>query len=334
MKLHHLRDLVAIAQHGSIRGAARHLGTVQPTLTRSLSELERELGTPLFERHSKGMILTPLGQTFLTRAAAILNDVRKAADEVEQMKGNMIGEVTVGLSIAAHLRLLPKALPPFRQRFPKVRLHVIEGFYPTLETQLKDGSVDFYVGPDPGLKLPSALRKEPMLSGDRAVLCRTGHPLAKSTSLNQLVGAEWITTSITLKAESELGDLFKRHKLAKPTLAMQTQSALTLLTCLANSDLLAMAPTQWVESPFANHVITTIQIREELTPASIIAVTRSDSPLSPAADFLLDLMRRIAGREVPALSKAISTKTSTTSGHRPRSLRPVDVIVGSKSPLR
>lgn len=315
MKLDHLRDLVAIAQDGSIRGAARRLGAVQPTLTRSLSELERELNTPLFQRHSKGMILTPLGQAFLTRAAAILNDVRKAADEVEQLKGNMIGEVTVGLSIAAHLRLLPKALQPFRQRFPKVRLHVIEGFYPTLEAELKDGSVDFYVGPDPGLKLPSALRKEPMMSGDRAVLCRNGHPLAKSTSLNQLVGAEWITTSITPKAESELGDLFKRYKLAKPTLAMQTQSALTLLTCLANSDLLAMAPTQWVESPFANHVITTILIREELTPASIIAVSRSDSPLSPAALFLLDLMRRIAGRDVPAISKAISAKVITTSRH-------------------
>ena len=117
---------------------------------------------------------------------------------------------------------------------------------------------------------------------------------------------KWITTSITLKAESELGDLFKRYKLPKPTLAMQTQSALTLLTCLANSDLLAMAPTQWVESPFANHIITTIPIREELTPASIIAVTRTESPLSPAAGFLFDLMRRIAGREGPSKQKAAS----------------------------
>ena len=306
MKLQHLRDLVAIAQHGSIRGAARHLGTVQPTLTRSLSELERELGTSLFERHSKGVILTPLGLVFVTRATAILHDVRRASDEVEQLKGNMVGEVTVGLSIAAHLRLLPKALPSFRQRFPRVRLHVIEGFYPTLEADLKDGSVDFYVGPDPGLKLPSALRKEFLLTGDRAVLCRTGHPLAKSTQLKQLVDAEWITTSITLKAESELGDLFKRYKLPKPTLAMQSQSALTLLTCLGNSDLLAMAPTQWVESPFANRVITTIPIREELTPASIIAVTRADSPLAPAAGFLLDLMRRIAGRDGPSRQRATS----------------------------
>jgi len=211
--------------------------------------------------------------------------------------------VTVGLSIAAHLRLLPKALRPFRRRFSKTHLHIIEGFYPTLESGLKDGSIDFYIGPDPGLRLPSALQKETLMSGGRAVLCRAGHPLVKSTSLKQLAGAEWITTSITLRAESEIGDLFKRYKLPEPTLVLQSQSALTLLTCLANSDLLAMAPPQWVDSPFATRVLSTIPVREELSAASIIAVTRSDSPLAPAAGFLLDLMRRIAGRETYGISR-------------------------------
>jgi LysR family transcriptional regulator, regulator of abg operon len=296
MKLQHLRDLVAIAEQGSIRGAARRLGTVQPTLTRSLSELERELGAPLFERRSKGMVVTPLGQAFLGRATAILNDVRRAKDEFEQLRGNAVGLVTIGLSIAAHLRLLPKALRQFRQRYPKVRLRIIEGFYPTLESDLKEGSVDFYIGPDPGLTLPPMLQKKTILSGGRAVLCRAKHPLANATSLKQLVHAEWITTSITLRAESEIGDLFKRHGLPEPILALQSQSALTLLTCLANSDLLAMAPEQWVESPFANRILSTILVKEELSAASIIVVTRSDSPLAPAAGFLLDLMKRIAGR--------------------------------------
>jgi len=176
-----------------------------------------------------------------------------------------------------------------------VRLHIIEGFYPTLEADLKEGAVDFYIGPDPGLELPSELHKEMILSGGRAVLCRANHPLATARSLKQLTDAEWITTSITLKAETELGDLFKRYGLPEPILALQSQSALTLLTCLANSDLLAMAPRQWVESPFANHVLTTIPVKEELSAASIICVTRSESPLAPAAGYLLDLMKRVAG---------------------------------------
>lgn len=297
MKLHHLRDLVAIAEEGSLRGAARRLGTVQPTLTRSLSELERELGAPLFERRSKGMVVTPLGEAFLRRATAILNDVRRATDEFKQLKGNAVGQVTIGLSIAAHLRLLPPALRQFRQRYPKVRLRIIEGFYPTLESDLKEGAVDFYIGPDPGQNLPAVLEKETILSGGRAVLCRAKHPLAHATSLKQLVHAEWITTSITLRAESEIGDLFRRYGLPEPILALQSQSALTLLTCLANSDLLAMAPEQWVESPFANRVLSTIRVKEELSAASIIVVTRSESPLTPAAGFLLDLMRRAAGHQ-------------------------------------
>jgi DNA-binding transcriptional LysR family regulator len=142
MKLQNLRDVVAIAEQGSLRGAARRLGTVQPTLTRSLSELERELGAPLFERCSKGMMVTPLGQAFVRRATAILNDVRRAQEEFEQLRGNAVGLVTIGLSIAAHLQLLPKTLQQFRQRYPKVRLRIIEGFYPTLESNLKEGDVD------------------------------------------------------------------------------------------------------------------------------------------------------------------------------------------------
>ncbi|AMN44548.1 LysR substrate-binding domain-containing protein [Rhodoplanes sp. Z2-YC6860] len=296
MKLAQLSYVAAIAERGSLRAAARHLGVAQPAFSRSIAELERELGAPLFERRAKGMVATPLGEAFAKRAAAILNDIERAKDEFAQLQGHAVGRVTVGLSIAAHLRLLPKALRPFRNRYPKVRLRIIEGLYPTLAPGLLDGSVDFYVGPDPGLKLPQTLRKEMVLSGERAVLCRIGHPMENVTSLKQLGGAEWITTSITPRAESELGDLFKRYRLPAPTVALQSQSALTLLTCLTNSDLLAMAPAQWTTSPIANRLLTTIPVKEQLFAAPIIAVTRSDVPLAPAAIALLDVLKRVAGQ--------------------------------------
>jgi LysR family transcriptional regulator, regulator of abg operon len=294
VKLSHFRSAAAIAEHGSLRAAARHLGIAQPTLTRGLSELEREIGATLFERRSRGMIATPLGEAFVKRATAILNDVRRAQEEVEQLRGNTVGEMTVGLSIAAHLWLLPKVLEPFRRRFANVHLHIVEGFYPTLEQGLQDGTVDFYVGPDPGLRLPRTLRKDTLFAGRRAVLCRLKHPLARATSLKELVDSEWITTSITPKAEKELGALFKRHGLAEPKLVLRSQSALTLLTCLAHSDLLAMAPAQWTLTPFANRILTAIPVTEELSAPPIIAVRRADVPPSPAAGYLIDLIERAA----------------------------------------
>ena len=294
MKLNQLRAVVAVAEHGSLRAAARSLDTAQPTLTRSLSELERELGAPLFERRSRGMVETALGRVFVRRALGILNDVRRAREEFDQLRGSTGGTVTVGLSIAAHFSLLPKALRPFRRQFPNVHLHVIEGFYPTLEHSLQDGSVDFAIGPDPGLRLPAILRKEMLLQNRRAVICRTKHPLLRARSLRELVDAEWISTSITPRAENEIGDVFRFYGLPEPKLALRSQSALTLLTCLAHSDLLAMAPTQWLESALANRLLTTINVKEELAAPPLIVVTRSDVPLVPAADFLLTLLRRAA----------------------------------------
>ena len=299
MKLNHFRTAAAIAEHGSLRAAARNLGVAQPSLTRGLSELEREIGAPLFERRSKGMIATPLGEAFVRRATAILNDVRRAQEEVEQLRGNAVGQLTVGLSIAAHLWLLPKVLEPFRRRFAHVHLTIIEGFYPTLEQHLQNGSIDFYVGPDPGQKLPRVLRKDTLFAGRRTVLCRAKHPLARAKSLSELTDAEWITTSITPTADKELGDLFRRYDLSEPKLALRSQSALTLLTCLAHSDLLAMAPAQWTMAPFANRVLAAIPVKEELSAPSIIAVRRAAMPPSPAAGYLIDLIERVAGNIAP-----------------------------------
>ena len=292
MKLQNFREVVAVAEQGSIRAAARFLSVSQPGLTRSLAELERQLGGPLFERRARGVVPTLLGQAFIRRAASILHEVRRTREEMEQLCGLTTGTVTAGLSIAAHLALLPPALVPFRKRYPDTKLHIIEGFYPTLELGLRNGGVDFYIGVDPGRKVAPELSRELVSANRRAVLCRSGHPLASVTSLAQLCKAEWATTSITAEAGDELGAIFKQHKLPPPNLVLRSQSALTLMTCLLHSDLLAMVPVQWNEAALTHGLLTTVPIAEELLALPIVAITRSDLPLTPAATHLLDLLKR------------------------------------------
>lgn len=296
MKLDHFDEVVAIAERGSMRAAARHLQIAQPALTRSLALLERELGAPLFERRARGVVATPLGEAFVARARSILTEIRRTREEVEQLRGAGTGTVTVGLSIAAHLALLPPSLRPFRTRYPDIRLHIIEGFYPTLEERLRDGTVDFYIGPDGGAQPVPQLSREILFHNRRIVLCRAGHPLAAATSLRELVGQDWVTTSITADASDEINAFFARHDLPAPRLAVRSQSALTLLTCLANSDLLAMVPAQWERFEMTGKALITIKVEEELTAPPLVLVRRSDLPLTPAALHLLDLMRRATSR--------------------------------------
>jgi LysR family transcriptional regulator, regulator of abg operon len=292
VKLNQLRDIVAVAERGSLRAAARHLAVAQPALTRSVRDLERELGAPLFERRARGMSLTAMGVAFVRRANAVLSEVRRAREEVEQLHGGTRGEVVAGLSMVALIALLPKALSLFRARYPNVQLHLIEGWYPTLENALKDGSMDFYVGPEPVQAPPSDLVQELLFENVRIVLARKGHPLNHARSLRQLIDAEWATTSVTFKAEEEFSELFSRFDLPAPRLALRSQSALTLMTSLAASDLLAMVPIQWIQSPWVGDQLARIPIRETLRAPSIVTIRRAGLPLTPAAEYLLDLMRR------------------------------------------
>ena len=326
MKLSQLRAVVAVAEHGSLRAAARSLDTAQPTLTRSLPELERELGAPLFERRSRGMVETALGRAFVRRAVTILNDVRRARDEFDQLRGSTGGTVTIGLSIAAHFSLLPKALLPFRRQFPNVHLHIIEGFYPTLEHGLQDGTIDLSIGPDPGLRLPTILRKETLLRNRRAVICRSKHPLLHARSLRELVDAEWISTSITPRAENEIGDLFRCYGLPEPKLALRSQSALTLLTCLANSDLLAMAPTQWLESALANRVADHDQRQGRARGAAADRRDAIGRAIGPGGGFpahIVQACRRRDGRQA-------CTRNQWEPGQEP--LETKRVIAAAQSP--
>jgi len=85
LKLDQFRDVVAIAECGSMRAAARHLHGAQPVLARNLRNLEREIGGKLFERHARGMMPTPLGDIVIEGARRILDEVRRISD-LTQMK--------------------------------------------------------------------------------------------------------------------------------------------------------------------------------------------------------------------------------------------------------
>jgi DNA-binding MarR family transcriptional regulator/molybdenum-dependent DNA-binding transcriptional regulator ModE len=86
VKLDQFRDVVAIAECGSMRAAARHLHAAQPVLARNLRNLEREIGGKLFERRARGMMPTPRGDIVIEGARRVLEEIRQISD-LAQMAG-------------------------------------------------------------------------------------------------------------------------------------------------------------------------------------------------------------------------------------------------------
>lgn len=294
MKLGQLKHLVAVAELGGLRRAARHLGIAQPAITRSIQELEHELGVTLFERSAAGMTLTPIGEAFVRRSAAVQQELERARDEVNQLKGISAGTVSIGLSTAPHVSMLPMVIAPFRRRYPDVRLRITEGLFPAMEADIRGGSIDFYVGPLAEEHLAGDFISEKLFDNRRVILARRGHPLRHARSLADLGEARWVATSVTLDSEAELGPLFQRHGLPRPVTAVQAQSALSMITVAAASDVLAMLPQQWLGFVRSSRLLVQIKVAEELAAPSICVVSRSRLPLTPVAQHLCDLFRRSA----------------------------------------
>lgn len=245
-------------------------------------------------RHVNGVALTPVGKAFVRRATAIQFELERTKDEIQQLKGMKTGSVAVGLSTAAHVALLPRVLRSFSRSFPDVQLTIVEGLFPAMEADLYDGLIDFYVGPLAEASVSSEFAIEKLFDNRRIVVGRRNHPLAHARSLAELADAKWVTTSVTVSSDAELGPVFARFKLPAPLVVVKVQTGLSLILVAANSDFLAMLPRQWMNFIKSTKLLHHFDVREELVSPSICVVRRARLPLTPVAEHLCDLFRRAA----------------------------------------
>ena len=293
MKFTHLRDLIAVAQQGGLRRAARHLGVAQPGVSRSIRELEHELGATLFERTTTGMVLTPAGEAFCRRGVAIQHELQRACDEVRQLTSVATGVVSVALSTAAHISMLPAVLKPFLRRYANVQLQFTEAVFPEIEANLREGSIDFYVGAVWKQDLSPELSSEKLFDNRSIVMGRQGGPFKDARSLSDLREAKWIISSAASNLAT-MHPVFHSYGLPPPNVAVRARTSMSMITVAASSDLLTMVPQQWLGFARTIGQIARIPLREDLPGPSICIVKKSSLPLTPAAEYLADVFRRAA----------------------------------------
>lgn len=139
MELRHIRYFVAVAESGSVSTAARsRLHTSQPSLSRQLLELEDELGVKLFERRSRGVVLTDPGLVFLERSRRVLKEV----DEAAAAARNTPAVLRLGVLPGLELSTLPRVVELARQQSPDAEIRVMSASSPRLIEELRAGNID------------------------------------------------------------------------------------------------------------------------------------------------------------------------------------------------
>ncbi|NQW80326.1 MAG: LysR family transcriptional regulator, partial [Polaromonas sp.] len=143
MELRQLRYLVRVIELGSISRAALDLELVQSALSQQISRLESELSTRLLQRSSKGVTPTEAGLAFFREAQLVLRHAEQAVRSAQESR--LSGSVSVGMAPTTAAVLGLPLLRAMRERYPDVRLHVVESLSGHLTAMLNARQLDLAI---------------------------------------------------------------------------------------------------------------------------------------------------------------------------------------------
>ncbi|WP_330332239.1 LysR family transcriptional regulator [Streptomyces sp. NBC_00536] len=137
-----LAYFVAVARHEHVTRAAQELGVPQPTVSRAIVRLERDLGVPLFARKGRTVALTTAGRTFLASAEQALDSIARAAESLQHDADPRAGKVAFGFLHTLGPETVPGLIRAFRADHPKVRFSLVQNYGEAMLERLRAGELD------------------------------------------------------------------------------------------------------------------------------------------------------------------------------------------------
>ena len=145
MEIRVLKYFLAVAREGSITKAANYLHLTQPTLSRQLQDLEKELGQKLLIRGQHNVTLTPEGHTLRQRAEEIIDMVDKTEQEFRSIKDIIAGTVYIGSGESHTIRLITDIIKDIQTEYPEIKFDLVSGNAQDITEKLDKGLLDFAV---------------------------------------------------------------------------------------------------------------------------------------------------------------------------------------------
>ena len=287
MDSHALKAFIAVAQTRSFSRAAEQLFLTQPAVSKRISALEQELGTPLFNRIGRSIDLTPAGESLLPRAKSILDEQRLARLEIDNLSTNVRGVLNFAMSHHIGLRRMPALLREYAKQFPEVELKI--AFLGSEEANIlvEQGELEFALITLPEQNL-SPLHHQHIWTDPLAIVTAIDSPLQLNrqrdlTRLSQmpviLPTADTVTYSIIETAFAKQG--------IELQVGMQTNNLETIKMMVSIGIGWSVLPLTMVDSQLLAHQAKPLTIERSLG-----IVQHPKRTLSNAAKAMLDMISR------------------------------------------
>lgn len=287
----HLRLILRIAETGKLQAAAEGLAMSQPAASRMLSEIETLAEAELFERHPRGMTLTPVGEAFARHAQSILQGYEILDSDVQDHKTGRGGTVRIGSVTGPAAGSLISAVREVKAHNPKVEITIEVLPSVSLVRGLEEGRFDFVIGRLPPDADSTKFRVLPARNEVVELIVRRDHPMASKpgVALGELSGYEWVVQERGSPIRRALETAFHTTGLEMPANITNSSSLLVALATLESSN--AIAP----QSKEVADLLTGPGINARL------AVIDTVQKIHVAPFFMI----QIAGRKLPRISEIV-----------------------------
>lgn len=296
LKLRHLQLLVALDQFRHLGRAAEFLSVTQPAVSKTLAEIERLFGLPLFVRSTRGTEPTPYGDSVVRFARSVLADYDRTREEIAAVASGAAGRVSVGSMVVALPVLVAQAVDLLKQRSPHTTVLVEEGDLTRLLPRLRLGELDLFVGRlEPGYAAPD-LETERLYAEPMQAVVAPGHALA---NLRQVGWKDVAATTCVMpppwaSLRVKLVEVLYAEGLTPPVDIIESASFLAQLAFAQQRGAVAFMARS-VARHFAEQgllAVLPLTIPVALPPVGIISVRSRHR--TPAAEQLVDCLRMAA----------------------------------------
>lgn len=287
--------LLECARKGSFGRAAVALNMTQPAVSRSLKVLEDSYGVPLFERNTRGVVLTPYGEALLPYANLVISELGSADSVIRQMRGASRGVVRVGGVASVVGGILIAAIRAMRRAHPEIQFRVTEELEDKLLEGLKAGEIDIAVSSEPYIDDAITLAAPEALNDAVFAYAGVHHPLARApeVSLEEAARQDWALPPVGTPVVREWLRRFHSHSIEPRMPYIVSRSVHVIKTAVQSDDLLCWMPLPLLRAEVRRGEMVRVAVPELEWRRTFRIYRRKKGLLTPSASILVQHLRQI-----------------------------------------
>ena len=294
LKLHDMRVFLSVLEAGSMHKAAERLGTSQPAVSRSISDLERTLGVRLLDRSRRGIEPTHFGRAVAKRGIAVFDELRQGIRDIEFLTDPTAGELRIGSSENLASGPVFSVIDRLTTRYPGMAFKVITGTRAALYRELRERNVELVVSGMTPLSEEHVVA-ERLFDDQLVVVAGAGNiwTRRRRVKLAELVNEPWTLPPPEAPPGALAVEAFRASGLQPPQNSIITKSVSLRIKLLETGRFLTFLQRFAFASANSNRSLKALALELPTTRRTFAIVTSRNRTLSPLAELFIRTARDV-----------------------------------------